>query len=311
MLIINKNTEKKIEISCKVWYNAVMDYARIKSYAKINLSLDITGTENGFHQLDSVVTTIDIFDLITAKKRKKDKLVTILMHGMGSESIGFEENNAVKAAEAFISKFDVCGVDLTIYKNIPMGAGLGGSSADVAGVLNCLAKLFEVDDEAEIKAIADSLGSDCGYMLHGGYARMNGRGDRVELLESNLKLNLVLLLPSTPVSTPKCYAMYDKLNNQNSNSTQDMLGAIEKNDLVGVGKALSNALINPAICLNEDVGKAIDELKDFDPLGVNMTGSGSCVYALFENEQFCSYAISRYKGKYKILQTKTFLPKRG
>jgi 4-diphosphocytidyl-2-C-methyl-D-erythritol kinase len=288
-----------------------MDYAKIKSYAKINLSLDITGTENDYHLLDSVVTTIDMFDLISIKKRKKDKLVTISMHGMGSESIEFDDNNAVKAGEKFIEKFDVCGADITIYKNIPMGAGLGGSSADVAGVLNCLAKLHNIDDEASIKAIANSLGSDCGYMLHGGYARMKGRGERVELLDSNLKLNLVMLIPQTPVSTPKCYAMYDKLNAENPNCTQYMLGAIEKGDVAEVGKALSNALITPAICLNEDVGKAIEELKSFDPLGVNMTGSGSCVYALFENEQFCSYAVSRYKGKFKIIQTKTFIPKRG
>jgi 4-diphosphocytidyl-2-C-methyl-D-erythritol kinase len=287
-----------------------MDYVRIKAYAKINLSLDILGRENGYHMLDSVVTTIDIYDLITLKKRKKDKNVTISMHGLDSESIPYEKNNAVIAAEKFIKEFDTNGVDIVIYKNIPMGAGLGGSSADVAGVLNGLKKLYLTED-ADVKPIADSIGSDCGYMLSGGYARIFGRGEKVQPIDTHIKLDLVLLIPQTPVSTAACYAMFDKINCRHSQRSDNVIAALLSSDRVALGRELGNSLTPPAICLNEDVGEAITCLHEFAPLGVNMSGSGSCVYALCENEQFCSYIISRYGGKFKILQTKTYIPKRG
>ena len=129
-----------------------MATVRQKSYAKINLTLKVTGAEGGFHTLDSVVASVDLYDLIVLKKRR-DKLVSITMHGCGSEQIPFESNNAVKAAESFINEFDTCGADITVYKNIPMGLGLGGSSADSAGVLNGLARLYIIDYGSKVKLI--------------------------------------------------------------------------------------------------------------------------------------------------------------
>lgn len=281
-----------------------MNPVRVKSYAKINLTLDITGVSGGYHMLDSVVASIDIYDLIVAKKRR-DKLCTVVMHGMGSESIPSENNNALKAADKFVSAFGTCGADITVWKNIPMGAGLGGSSADVAGVLNAMARLYGVGGLAQLKEIADALGSDCGYMLTGGYARISGRGERVERLKSGLKLDIALLVPKGGVSTAKCYSLYDDGDVKCAYLSGSAAEAVVREDKAALGKNLSNALIDPAICLNESVLQCVEELKAFDPLGVNMTGSGSGVYAIFENDQFLRYAESRYRGKNTFIITKT------
>ena len=138
-----------------------MDIVKILAYAKLNLTLDVTGKTGEYHDLDSVAVTINLFDKIIAKKRK-DKLVNVTMRGMGSEKLVPEENNAVRAGEAFVKAFSTLGADITIYKEIPMGAGLGGSSADAAGVLNALAKMYAVKDEKKLKELADGLGSDTG-----------------------------------------------------------------------------------------------------------------------------------------------------
>lgn len=287
-----------------------MDYVRVRSYAKINLSLDITGLSYGYHNLDSVVVTVDIADVISVKKRKKDKLVSIAMHGCGSENIPFESNNAVKAAEAFIAKYETCGVDITVWKNIPMDAGLGGSSADVAGVLRALKKLFAVDDDDGIKAIADSLGSDCGYMLYGGYARLGGRGEKVEIIDSNLKLDIGLLIPKSGVSTARCYAKFDELKKEGGKSSNQACSAIFSGDKFALGNSLNNDLYEPAVSLNGEVLKAYEQLESFSPLGVCMTGSGSAVFAIFENDSFARYAQSRYRGGCEFILTKTKLPRR-
>lgn len=282
-----------------------MNSVRVKSYAKINLTLDILGVTDGYHMIDSVVASIDLCDVIAAKKRK-DGLVSITMHGEGSEAIPHENNNAVKAAEEFVKRFETNGADITVWKNIPMGAGLGGSSADVAGVLNAMAKLYKVTDFAAIKEIADALGSDCGYMLTGGWARISGRGQIVKRLDSKLKLDVGLLVPKSGVSTAECYRLCDGFH-RGAPSSGQAESAVVACDREGLCASLSNGLTAAAVQLNGDVGEAINELEDFAPLGVNMTGSGSGVYAVFENDMFLRYAQSRYRGKYRFIPTKTVL----
>lgn len=284
-----------------------MSYARVKSYAKVNLTLDITGVNGGYHMIDSVVASIDLADVITARSRT-DGQVNVTMHGEGSENIDPEHNNAVKAARAFMQRFNTCGVDITVWKNIPVGAGLGGSSADVAGVLRAMAKLYNIDDFASIKAIADSLGSDCGYMLTGGYARISGRGEIVKKIDSNLKLDLVLLVPEGGVSTAECYKLSDTFA-QGAPMSDRVESAILKGDLEGVAQSLNNHLFKAATLLNKGVEEAKAELEGFAPPGVNMTGSGSAVYAIMENEQFARYTHSRYRGGHRLILTKTVLPK--
>ncbi len=289
-------------------YNCSMDYARVKAYAKINLTLDITGVNGGYHMIDSLVASVDLADVIAAKKRK-DGLVNVIMHGEGSEAIPAESNNAVKAAEAFTDRFKSGGADITIWKNIPVGAGLGGSSADVAGVLKAMAKLYGVDDYTALKAVADGLGSDCGYMLSGGFARMTGRGNAVFPIGGGMKLNLVLLVPRGGVSTAACYKLSDGYI-KDGFSTSKAVDALICGDERALAQNLNNHLYGAAVRLNPYVEEAFGQLKQFDPLGVNMTGSGSGVYAVAENEQFARYIKSRYRGRHRLILTKTIIPKR-
>ena len=280
---------------------------RVKAYAILNLTLGITGAEGGYHTLDSLVCSVDLYDLIKIKKRK-DGLVTVEMHGQGTELLPYEENNAAKAAEAYIKEFGTCGADIVIYKNIPVGAGLGGSSADAAGVLRGMAMLYGAGGERDLKRLADTLGSDTGYMLTGGFARLTGRGEKVEPVESTLRLDFLLLLPRGGVSTAECYRLYDALPKMCGQS-QPAAEALKAGDVAGLGKSLFNALYAPAIRLNGGVETAFKELQEFAPSGVNMTGSGSGVYALFDSAEMCAYVKSRYRGSCATIQLKSYIPK--
>lgn len=281
---------------------------RVKAYAKLNLTLGITGVSQGFHILDSLVCSVDLYDLITLKKRK-DGLVSIEMHGRGCENMPFESNNAVKAAEKFIQKFKTGGAHITVYKNIPLGAGMGGSSADAAGVLKGLSYLYGKGSEREIKELADELGSDTGYMLSGGFARLFGRGERVQTIKSNLKLNFLLLVPKSGISTAQCYSLYDRLPHDRLNS-EEAVQALKNGDIAGLASSMNNALYAPAVKLNGDVETAFKELESFAPLGVNMTGSGSGVFAVFDSAELCAWAKSRYRGKFECIQLKSVIPKK-
>ncbi len=286
-----------------------MNTVKVKAYAKINLTLEIVGSEKGFHMLDSLVASVDLFDFIVLKKRK-DKLSSITMHSLGSESIPPEKNNALKAAERFSQKFGVNGADITVYKNIPMGAGLGGSSADASGVLNGMAKLYKINDEREIDELANALGSDTKYMRTGGFARMRGRGDEVETLAIKQTLYFLALLPPTSVDTGACYQEYDNepIKTGEENATEKLMQALSQERVEEVGRYLTNDLFPPAARLNQGVREAYEEAQAFSPLGTVMTGSGSCVIALFETKELCEWAKSRYKGKCKAFVLKTVSP---
>ncbi len=290
-----------------------MKQVKIKSYAKINLTLEITGVEGGYHLLDSLVANIDIFDLLVLKKRK-DGLSSIVMKGMDSENIPPEKNNALKAAEAFSAAFHTTGADITVYKNIPIGAGLGGSSADVVGVLNGMAKLYGVEARSALKALADSLGSDTGYMLDGGFARMQGRGEKVQRLPLTNKLYFLLLCPKSSVSTVGCYQAYDaqpKTLEYRGNPTRDLIACLQEGRVNEGGMYLTNDLFRAAYSLNPDVGVAMQEAESFSPIGSVMTGSGSGVLAWFETRELAEWAKSRYQGKFRSYVVETVVDKKG
>ena len=253
--------------------------------------------------LDSLVCTVDLYDLIVLKKRKDD-LINIEMRGRGLESLPPEKNNAYKAATAYISAFKTGGADVTIYKNIPVGAGLGGSSADAAGVLAGMAKLYGKGSEKQLEELAAGLGSDTPFMVSGGFARMRGRGEILEKLPVKRRLNFLLLMPPHPVGAGECYARYDK-NPLPPHSSDRALAALEKGDVREFGGELFNDLYGAAKSINPEIERAMEELKAFDPAGVSMTGSGSAVFALFENEEFCAYAKSRYRGNFQKITVKS------
>lgn len=280
-----------------------MRMVKVKAYAKLNFTLDITGVSAGYHMLDSLVCTVDLYDLITLKKRR-DNLVGVEMHGQGTETLPFEINVAAKAAQAYIKKFGTCGADIIIYKNIPVGGGLGGSSADASGVLNGMARLYGAGGESGLKAIADGLGSDTGYLLTGGWARLNGRGERVIPLDISRTFHALLLIPQGGVSTPSCYKKYDETP-VITNNTQTALNALSAGDTAAFGMSIGNALYGAANALNPAVMVAYEELSSFAPSGVTMTGSGSGVFALFETAELRDWAYSRYRGKFRAIKLKT------
>lgn len=287
-----------------------MKTVKIKSYAKVNLTLEIVGTEGQYHMLDSLVASVDLFDLLVIKQRK-GKLSTVKMHGMGSEKIPPEQNNALKAAEAFSATFQTDGAEITVYKNIPIGAGLGGSSADIVGVINGMAQLYGIEDGKALKALADTLGSDTGYMLNGGFARMQGRGDSVTPIDTGTKLHFLLICPKTPVSAGGCYRAYDQLPKsleEREKHTENCIAALCENRQNEVGRYLMNDLYIPAASLNDEVRNAYEEALSFSPLGAVMTGSGSGVLAMFEHKELCEWAKSRYKGKCDTFVVSTLTP---
>lgn len=283
-----------------------MNTVRERVFAKINLTLSVLGAEGGYHALDSLVASVDLSDTVVIKKRK-DNLIRVQMKGLPIGEIPVEKNNAYKAAKAFSERFGVGGADITVFKDIPVGAGLGGSSADAAAVLNGMSKLYEIHDESAIDELADGLGSDTKYMRRGGYARLRGRGEKIEYLDADAPLNVLLFVPNAPVSTAACFRAFDEIQKKNdfAQTTGECIKRLSLGDIEGVGALMRNDLYEAAKELNADLARVYEEAKSFSPFGTVMTGSGSCIVALFETRELCEWAKSRYNGDAKTIVVKT------
>ena len=280
---------------------------KLKTYAKINLTLNVGRPENGFHPIDSIVTTVDLYDIITASKRRDDE-IRFTMRGLGEFDIKQADNNAYKAAAAFRERFGTGGFDLTVDKRIAIGGGLGGSSADVAGVLRALKKLFDVSED--VKPLADELGSDCGYLLVGGTARISGRGEKVEPAAKDLDGYAVIVYCDTGVSTKECYATFDTLCGNFDKADNDLaMKAIESGDFDTLCKNVSNGLSDAAKSLNDEIGRNLAAVKELSPSAYAVTGSGSCVYALYESRELCDWAADKLRKADMDCEVVKFVPR--
>lgn len=270
-----------------------MKTAKEKITAKVNLTLDITGSEMGFHNLNSLFASINIYDYFTAKKRT-DKSITIKFKGI-KPNCDYYKSNAYKTAVAFIEKYNTSGADITIKRNIPVGGGFGGSSADSAGVIKVLSRLYGVDDKNGIINLANLSGSDTAFMLNGGIAVCSGRGNIIEKIDGVDKLFLIVCKGYEQVLTKECYAKFDELKVNSSPCTKKAVEYLLNRDN-RFFDTIKNDLYIPAISLKEGIKERLDKMNSLLKKGkAVMTGSGSGIVAVFFNkkERNKSYRVLR------------------
>ena len=270
---------------------------RLRAFGKVNLSLNITGADEvGMHTLDSVMMSVDLCDTVTVFERDDEKInVTFTNAEIG------EDNTAYKAARAVHDIIGGCGYDITVEKGIPIGAGLGGSSADGAAVLRALDVLYKLPSRGvDMRKVALSVGSDVPFMLTGGLARVRGTGEDLFFIENKLELFMVGLM-SGSVSTAAAYKTFDTLYPEKSYCPTDT-DALCKHLLAGDKSALDclgNALYAPAAKLLPEIGRDAKKLAEYGA-AVNMTGSGGMVVGYFTDmEKFarCAHDLSSLEAR--------------
>lgn len=259
---------------------------KLKAKAKINLSLNITGVKNGYHELESVVTEISLADDVYFKK---SDAISVKYKNF---DIPPEKDNALKALKEFYTLYGK-GAEIVIRKKIPLKSGLGGSSADAVGVLKALKILYPEVGEEALKEIAVKCGSDCLVQYTGGLSVMRGRGESVQLIEFDKKLYFIVVPVESGVDTAKCFSLFDSGEKE---------GFIDNNRLIeglkrGEKTLLGNCLTSPAKRLNPRIKEAEELLKRLCGV-VNMSGSGSAVYALFYSKAQAKKTLKKVRKKY-------------
>ena len=267
----------------------------VKAPAKINLTLDVLGTEGKFHEIKTLVSTINVYDKITVKTRK-DSRISLDMKGIVVDC-DMAENNAYKAAKLYMDNVSTMGADITIEKHIPIGAGLGGSSADIAGVLIGMQKAYK--QNADLLSLANSLGSDSGYLLSGGYAVLTGRGEKIVQKNISQKLHLLIITDSKSVSSRASYKAFDKLEKTFKPCTAQAEKALKEGNFEKFCSVIKNDLYWGSCTLNENISVNLVNLKRVGAPAQLMTGSGSAVVGIFKDKKQRDKAYKKLLPLYK------------
>ena len=262
--------------------------------AKLNLSLDVVGTlPNGYHDLDMVMQTIDLYEKITLR-RGNDLSLTL----PGSFVPVNDKNTAVKAALAFFDYTGLlAGVDMTIYKRVPVRAGMAGGSADAAGVLVGLNELYDAHlSMSELCAIGAGIGADVPFALLGGTCRVRGVGDLMKALPPCPDCWFTVVMPDYGVSTPEAFAAYDKVGSSTHPDCEAQEKAVRAEDLAGVCAAAGNALEECSGARDNEAIKAA--LRQHGAVTALMTGSGAAVFGVFTTEEAARGAAEALKAQW-------------
>jgi 4-diphosphocytidyl-2C-methyl-D-erythritol kinase len=253
----------------------------VKANAKINLTLDITGKrEDGYHFLRMVMQSVTLCDTLTLHTEGKG----IRLFCDRSEIPCNELNTVYKAASAFFAHTGI-NPNLTVHidKAIPSQAGLGGGSADAAAVLLALNQIYGAGlPEQALCEIGLKIGADVPFCVVGGTALAEGIGEKLTALPALPPCRIVICKPPVGVDTKRAYALADAASKKESGFSAAMLDAVRKGDLGEVARNLGNEF-EQVMHLAEAV-HIKNAMIRHGALGACMTGSGSAVFGIFEED---------------------------
>ena len=273
---------------------AKLNRVTVLAPAKLNLALDVVGTlPNGYHDLDMTMQAITLYE----------KVVLVRSSGLnlslpGSPVAANDSNTALKAAIAFLRYTGLlAGVDITIYTNVPVRAGMAGGSADAAAVLVGLNALYGAHlSMSELCALGAKIGADVPFALMGGTCRVQGVGDVMKALPPCPDCWFTVVMPDYGVSTPEAFAAYDRVGSSRHPDCEAQEAAIRAEDLAAVCAAAGNALEECSGAKDNEAIKAA--LCEHGALTALMTGSGAAVFGIFADEAEARTAAAALKTRW-------------
>ncbi len=262
---------------------------QILSPAKINLFLHITGRRpDGYHTLISLMCCVSLYDIV----RLSFEIPNISISCPHPQVPEDESNLAVRAADLFYRKLNLpAGVQIRIDKRIPVAAGLGGGSSNAAAVLLGL-NLYYGDplSQPELAALGLSIGADVPYFLLHKPAIVTGIGEFLEPYAGLLPLKVLLIYPGFGVSTAE---IFKNINLGLTNHQKKFSLFSFKNKAFDIQRHLSNDLEAVASAKYPGIAAAKNELIRQGAVGCCMSGSGSCVFGLFNDPDKACRALDR------------------
>jgi 4-diphosphocytidyl-2-C-methyl-D-erythritol kinase len=275
----------------------------VRAHAKVNLFLRVLAERpDGYHEIETILHGIDLADDVdvTLTEGCNVDLETRLDPGVVGAPPAPRDDLAARAARAYLDAAGArAGVRIELVKRIPIGAGLGGGSADAAAVLRALDQVLGRPlARGRLARVAAGLGSDVPYFLVGGTALATGRGEVVTPLRAAAPLWFALGISAEPLLTRDVYV---RARPSSSGSAAAMRSALEAGDVAEVAAELHNDLQPAALQLRPDLASGRSALRRAGALGTLVSGSGPTVLALARDERHARAIAAAARGGFDRL----------
>jgi 4-diphosphocytidyl-2-C-methyl-D-erythritol kinase len=260
--------------------------------AKVNLHLEILGRRrDGFHEVRTLLQSIDLWDRVSAVPAPPGALE--LMVEPPNWVAADSGNTVLRAARELASVVGrPMGARIRLVKGIPVAAGLGGGSADAAAALVLLDRLWRTGlGPSDMQRLAERLGSDVPFFLHGGRAVGSGRGTEITELPDLDEHAVVVAVPPVRVHTAEVYARYaERLTCSGSAGTVEP-PATDVEGLM-VWSAMANDLETTVVDACDEVRRGLRGVRRQHPKLAGVSGSGAAVFGLFDSRDAAQRAAS-------------------
>jgi 4-diphosphocytidyl-2-C-methyl-D-erythritol kinase len=252
----------------------------VKSPAKINIGLNIISKrEDGFHNLETIFYPINLFDEISFTKSDK------FSFNSNDENLNKEKTNLIiKAKESLEKHFGIkLPVKVFLNKHIPIGAGLGGGSSNAASTLLALTKLFNLELDSEtIGRFALSLGSDVPFFINPVPSFAESRGEILSPINLKLKKYLLIVNPGIHIATKWAFGLINPKQPKDSLKSLIIKSEIHISDLT---KIASNDFEKIVFEHFPEIKEIKEKMLHFGANYSMMTGTGSTIWAMFDDEE--------------------------
>ncbi len=272
---------------------------KINAYAKLNLTLEVVGKrKDGFHNIKSLFQRVSLHDEIEIEKSDSLDIKCI-------PDVCSNNNTVYKAYELFSQESSVKDrVRIKIKKYIPCCAGLGGGSSDAAASLILMNELFgkPLNDNRLIK-IGGQIGADVPFFFNGSTALVEGKGEEVYSLTPIKKFYVLIVIPKFSISTRDAYEKIDSFQYGRTNYTENILMVLKKNySLKDLEDYLHNDFEEMYKREDERFLHLFKELFDRTKKNFHLTGSGSALFAMFDDKTSAQKTQEKLDKEFTVVQ---------
>lgn len=274
-----------------------MKSININSYAKVNIGLKILNKRSdGYHNISTVFQEIDLFDSITISKSDGP-----LKFSSNVEWLQNDQNNLCVIAYNYIKNlYKIGGANIVLKKNISRGSGLGSGSSNAAATMKGLREIYNLEvTDSELIKIGSRIGADVPFFINGSTQVGEGIGDKLTSISSSMDAQYLIVTPDIPIDTKWAYSQY-KNNLDNCSSPTKFSDSFRGKTInLDTLKFFENDFESVVFPTYPEIGAIKNKLIALGAKFASLSGSGSTVYGIFDDDANIDKAFSHFFPRHK------------
>ena len=268
----------------------------INSNAKVNIGLKVLKKkDNGYHDIITVFQEIDLFDTIILTKNSHAFHFNSNVDWLKND----EDNLCVVAYKLMKENYDISGVNIDLNKRIPAGSGLGGGSSNAASIMKGVCELFSLNISShELEQLAVNVGADVPFFINGSIQLGEGVGEKLTPIKEKVSGKYLIIIPDIIINTSWAYSQFK--NGLDTSASSINFASLLNKETMSFNKLrlIENDFESIVIPTYPEIGEIKEQLCAFGAQYASLSGSGSTVFGIFNDEALLEKAFSYFTPKY-------------